>query len=167
MKNFIIVILVLLSFISCKEDKDTDKSFSTSTDSKTEQTEIETFYFPDTVTQNTMIKGKLRYNRNFGNVADSKIKERFIFFHVGTDQNEKNTPLGEFDKFPYRLAFEDTIGNGLINFETVFTQPGTNYLHGVVKDMYKIEDTVNSDDSVKISQKETIVTKKVFVLKAE
>src|SRR5690606_8043067 len=115
---------------------------------KSERSDIEIFFFPATVNQNTMIKGNLKYNRRFGNVNDSEIEERYLFFHVGTDRDSDNIALEEFDKFPYRLAFEDTIGDGLIEFETVFTQPGINYLHGVVEDMYQINGSGQIEDSI-------------------
>ena len=163
MRKFIIIIIAILGITACKEEKSITSDLTNSTDFNSQQSEIEIFNFPDTVTQNTMVQGNLKYNRNFGDVRDSEIKERYIFFHVGTDQNSDNITLEEFDKFPYRLAFEDTIGDGLIEFETVFTKSGINYLHGVVKDMYEIGDSNQKMESMKVSQKETTVTKRVFV----
>uniref|UniRef100_UPI001E2D2A25 hypothetical protein n=1 Tax=Gillisia sp. CAL575 TaxID=985255 RepID=UPI001E2D2A25 len=147
LKRLSILLISLLALNSCKEDKSKSLLQEKPSDSKQDNREINTFTFPDTVFINTMVKGVIEYNRNFGNTNDSKIKERYIFFHVGTDQNYENLEIEEFDRFPNRLAFEDTIGNGLIQFETVFTKSGLNYLHGVVKDIYIIE-TSQIEDSI-------------------
>ena len=160
-----------MTLMSCKEKEKnsfSEKRFNVSKqDFRNDNKGILTLIFPDTVSIKTMIKGEVKYNRNYGEVQDSKIEERYIFFHVGTDKDSQNLALEKFDKFQYRLAFEDTIGNGLIKFETVFTEPGTNYLHGVIKDMYEIENSDKMKDSVKVSNQETTITKRVYVIDDE
>ncbi len=160
-----------MTLMSCKENE--KKSFNEKRsnvlkqDFRNDNEDILTLIFPDTVSINTMINGEVKYNRNYGAVQDSKIEERYIFFHVGTDKDSQNVAIEKFDKFQYRLAFEDTIGNGLIKFETVFTEPGTNYLHGVIEDMYQIENSKKIKDSVEVSNQETIITKRVYVINDE
>lgn len=167
MKNSIFIILVLLTLVSCKKDKTNTPVINKTYNSISKGSEIETFYFPDTVNQNTMVKGQIKYSRNFGNVKDSENKERYIYFHVGTDSDSGNVALNNFDRFSFRLVFKDTIGDGLIEFQTVFTEAGINYLHGLVKDIYVIESSDLPKDSVRVFNKETIVTKKVVVLEEE
>jgi hypothetical protein len=171
MKKPLIILIAFLLLSSCKKENRKSliqvKSNISETDNDFKEHEIKNFKFPDTVSINTMVEGFIEYDRNFGKTVDSDIKERYIFFHVGTDKDSQNLALEKFNRFPYRLAFEDTVGNGLIKFETVFTKPGLNYLHGVIEDFYNLENTDQAEDSIKVVSKKTIITKAVNVINKE
>lgn len=156
------ILIVLAIIYSCTDnaEKKTAK-FSTKNDNG-KNTEILKLEFPDTVSSKENIQGKVKYGLDLDSLKPSDISSRYIFFHVATSSDKVGLSLEEI-KNENRIVYEDTIGEGVFNFEVSFTHFGDNILNGVIEDIRILNGELKDKDKVRIITKETSISQNTYV----
>ena len=138
-----IFLIVVLCFISCKDDSPVSKGMIKIVPKK-ESFSKTNFNFPDTVELNKVYKGKIFYASLFDTLNLKKGKDRFVSFYVNSDN--KRLTFQQLMKVKHDTFY---IQKDTIFFDISFKKRGSNYINGFVSDEVYIE----SKDSIRTVEK--------------
>lgn len=159
MRKKITIVFIILSSIFCSCEDRTTKSPSKN---GIIPQELLVLNIPDSVVNGENIMGSIKYNREIDSLTPKDISSRYVFLHLTTSSKQKNLSI-ETIKTENRMVFEDTVGNGIFDFDIVFEKSGNQILNGVIEDIIILNEQIEEQDKVRIITKETSVSKNIFV----
>ena len=159
MKNPTILLILLSVFSSC--DNKSTKMISNKETMKQESL-IRLLDLPQSVIKGENIRGSIEYDTKLDSLLPEDISSRYIFLHLTISSHQKNLSI-ESIKNEKRIIYEDTIGNGIFNFDIIFEKSGNQVFNGVVEDIMILSEPLEDEDKVRILTKETSISQVVFV----
>ncbi len=157
-----ILIFILMTFFSCNDkdlskNKKDKKSFD-----KDSITTILGYKYSDTIINNTLGEGIIKYNLKYNIGVPSNTFERRIHLYLSTNLDKKASTFKEIEE-NIQGVFFDTISNENFNFNFDYKNSGKRILNLAFEDIIFFRDSLKSKDTV-IKVKYTILSLPVFVV---
>ncbi len=152
-EKIIYAIFILLAIVSCSEKK---KEVALSHYIGNEK--ILDIVFPDTISIDKNVSGKISYDMTIDTLKKSDITDRFMFLYVTTDRD--GVDIHTIKKTNHKI-FVDTVGNGIFDFKAKFSSTGDKVLNLVFEDVVMTNKLV--EGKVPIYEEYTSISLPVFV----
>ena len=157
-----IYIFITLIFISCNSKK--EEKIINVFEKNIHENKILSYNFPDTVRQNTVINGRLRYNINNINFDPELINNRYLHMILTTNKYKELLSFDEIEE-DYLLGYVDSLNTGKFNFKAVFKDGGNQVLNIAIRDYMYLKPNENTPpDKMTLRTSDCLFSKKVYVI---